>query len=305
MDILKNLNKKQKLRIIAVLIVFVLLIIIAIVILISRAGKIATTVQYAPYKATVIVNGKKVKNKSKQYFEPGEYDIEVSAEHFETYTEHVTISKDYTYMVGILKAADDEGEKYKMEHKIEFAEAEGLVGRALNAEGVIRKKNHPILNYLPINNALYSISYDYDIDNVTPIIVVKTQPVYLDDAVAKLKTLKNVDLTAYEIVFKTENPFALYDESATGKTPKECVKNAFNIPAEYTMTTGQDITDNYYTLQLFIDDYDLAYQYSHYRVLLHKDDNDMWKIVAAPQPLLTQKNTPNTPKDILNTANSL
>lgn len=303
MHLFKNLSKKQKLIALIVSAALIILVLISVITLVSRAGKIATTIQYAPYSATVTVNDKKVKNKTTQYFEPGEYKITVTADHFETYTYTVTISKDYHYMVGTLTPSDDEGAVYKSNHSFEFAEVEGLVGIALNAEGAVRKKNHPILNYLPINNSLYSISYDYDTDNVTPIIAVKATPLFIDDAVAKLKLLENVDLTSYEIVFKTENPFAIYNENISDEDPINCIKRSFNIPENYSLSKGQYIQDNYYFAQFYIDDYELAYKYSHYRILLHKEDNN-WKVVTSPQPLLTQKNTPNTPKEILDTANS-
>lgn len=303
MHLFKNMSKKQK--ILSLIIGFVVLIIViySISILISRIGKIATKIQYAPYTATVIINDEKIENKTTQYLEPGEYTVTVMADHFETYTNKVTISKDYHYLVGILRPSDDEGEVYRMNHSFEFAEVEGLVGLALNAEGAVRKKNHPILNYLPINNSLYSISYEYDTDNTTPIIVIKATQLYIDDAVAKLKTFKNVDLTSYDIVFKTENPFAIYNDSIETEKPVDCIKKSFNIPSRYTLTEGQYFNNDYYYASFYIDDYDMDYKYSHYRILLHKE-NDKWKVVSAPQPLLTQKNTPNTPKEILDTANS-
>jgi len=301
---LKNFTKQQKITFLIVGIIFAIVVIYSLITLFSRIGKVATTIQFAPYTATVTINGEKVDNKSTKYLIPGEYTIVVEAEHFETFTNTVTISKDYHYMVGILNAADDEGANYQSTHAFEFAEVEGLVGVAMNAEGAVRKKNHPILNYLPINNSLFSISYEYDTDNVTPIISVKTTALYLDDAVAKLKTLKNVDLTSYEIVFKVQNPFAIYDEKITADKPIDCVEKSFNLPEKYVISEGQDLTDNYYLIQLYIDDYDLDYKYSHYKVLLHKDENNMWKIVTSPQPLFTQKNTPNVPKEILDTANS-
>ena len=303
MHLLKNLSKKQRITALIVGSVVLIIVIYSIAVLISRIGKVATKVQYAPYYATVTINDKKIDNKSTQYLEPGEYHITVTAEHFETYTNTVTISKDYHYMVGILNPSDDEGAVYQSEHAFEFTEVEGLVGLALNAEGSVRKKNYPILNYLPINNALYSISYEYDTDNVTPIISVKATPLYIDDAVAKLKTLEKVDLTSYEIVFKTENPFAIYNDSVKNSNPVDCIKNSFSIPSKYTLTEGQYINNDYYFAQFYIDDYDLDYKYSHYRILLHKE-NDEWQIIASPQPLLTQKNTPNVSKEILDTANS-
>ena len=304
MHFFHKLTKAQKITFLIIVTIVIIIIIYSFFTLISRFGKISTTIQYAPYNATVTINGRVIKNKSTQYLEPGEYHITVEAEHFASYTNTITISRDYHYMVGILQPNDDAGSIYQNNHAREFTETEGLVGIALNQEGSARKNQHPILNYLPINNSLYSIAYSYDSDKTTPIISIKADPLYIDDAVAKLKTLKNVDLTAYEIIFKTNNPFSFYDSETRASTPLDCAKQSFNIPQNYTISNGQDLSDNYYTLQFYIDDYDLAYQYSHYRALFHKESDGMWKTVSAPQPILTQKNTPNVDKSILDAVNS-
>ena len=305
MEFIKNLDKKQKFTILGIAAIILVFIMISIVTLITRAGKIATTVQFAPYAATVKLNDTAVKNKSTQYLIPGTYKVVVSFDHFETYETTITIDDNYHYIVGVLTPSDNEGTAYQERHKTEWTETEGIIGQALNEEGSRRKKQYPILNYLPVNNSLYSIGYSYDDNKTRPIVTVKEKPVYLDDAVEKMKLFKNVDLASYEIVFKTENPFAIYDNNATGSTPLECAQNAFSNLDEYATTTGQDITNGYYTLKIYTDDYEMAYQYAHYRALFHKEENGVWKIIAAPQPLLTTYNTPDVPIDILNTANSL
>ena len=273
MHFFHKLTKAQKITFLIIVTIVIIIIIYSFFTLISRFGKISTTIQYAPYNATVTINGRVIKNKSTQYLEPGEYHITVEAEHFASYTNTITISRDYHYMVGILQPNDDAGSIYQNNHAREF-------------------------------NSLYSIAYSYDSDKTTPIISIKADPLYIDDAVAKLKTLKNVDLTAYEIIFKTNNPFSFYDSETRASTPLDCAKQSFNIPQNYTISNGQDLSDNYYTLQFYIDDYDLAYQYSHYRALFHKESDGMWKTVSAPQPILTQKNTPNVDKSILDAVNS-
>ena len=301
MQLLKNLDQKQRL----IFIIFSILILVGIIffifISIIRIGKVEVTVQYAPYSAKVTLNGTTVKNKSKIWLQPGKYTAKIEYEHFESVERVVEISKDYNYIVGILHTIDDEGEKYINSHKQEFIEVEGLVGRALTEEGIAIKKQYPILNYLPINNQLFSISYAYTDEN-EPIINVKTSPEFLDDAVAKMKTLKNVDLTAYQINFTPSNPFAIYEESAKSK-PEDTIKSTFNLD-KYKLSKGQDIAGNYYAATIYTYDYDRDLTYGHYRVLLKKQD-DKWHLVAAPQPLLTKQNTPDTAVDILNSANSL
>ena len=289
MEFYKNLNQKQRLIFIVISFLIIVGIIYFIFIFVTRMGKIEVTVQYAPYSANITLNGTKVKNKSKIWLQPGKY------------TAKIEINNDYDYIVGTLHTIDDEGEKYINSHKQEFVEAEGLVGRALTKEGIAIKKQYPILNYLPINNQLYSISYTYT-DKNEPIINVKTSPEFLDDAVAKMKTLKNVNLTSYQVNFTPVNPFAIYDESAQSK-PEDTIKSTFNLD-KYKLSEGQNIAGDYYATTIFTYDYSRDLTYGHYRVLLKKQDKK-WHLVAAPQPLLTKHNTPDTATDILNSANSL
>lgn len=286
-------------------ILFGIILLVGLAIFIStftlRINKIKTTIQYAPYIAEVTLNDVPVNNNSDIWLEPGSYTVKVKCDHFSSIERTIEISNDYHYIVGILSATDDEGRSYANLHKQEFANAEGIVGRALNEEGIAIKKQYPILNYLPINNSLFSISYTYLEDNI-PLIKIKTTPEFLDDAVAKMKTFKNVELTDYQISFNLENPFDTYNESPKS-TPKETIKSSFNL-GKYTISNGQNLIDNYYATTLYIYDFDRDFSYNHYRILLKKDGEN-WHIISKPQPLLTKDNTPNVPQDILNSANSL
>ncbi len=301
MQLFKNLKPKERLAFIIISVLVLIGIIFFTATFINRIGKVEVTIKYAPYAATVTLNNIKVNNNSKIWIEPGKYNLKVEFNHFSTTERVVEITTDYRYIVGTLSTVDDEGEAYINSHKQEFTEAEGLVGLALNEEGIAIKKKYPILNYLPINNRLYSISYAYTDDN-EPIINVKAQPEYLDVAVRKIKSLKNVDLTVYQINFTAKNPFAIYNEKSK-PTPEETIKASFNL-SNYKLSAGQNIANNYYAATIYKYDYDRDLIYSHYRVLLKKEDNK-WHIVSAPQPLLTQQNTPETSTDIINSVNSL
>ena len=296
-----NLDQKKRIILIAAVALFIFIIIYSVATLIFRSGKIETTVKFAPYKSTITLNDAKISNNTTIWLEPGTYNLKVEFEHFESLERQITIDKDHHYIVGILNSSDEQGVEYYNKHKEEFAETEGIVGRFLNEEGLAIKKKYPILNYLPINNSLYSISYDYT-DEMVPIISIKTQPKYLDAAVAKLKTLKNVDLTAYQINFTPANPFAIYND-ITADEPLNVIKKAFKDIDSYYILEGQYIGGEYFTTQIYTYDYDSDLSFAHYRALLHKD-GDKWKLVSAPQPLLTTENTPNTEKSILDSANS-
>ncbi len=301
MQLIKNLNSKQRLAFFLTSIIIIIGIIYFIATYTNRIGKVEVTVQYAPYVATIELNNTKINNHSKTWLKPGIYKAVIRSDHFESIERDIEISNDYKYIVGTMNAADSEGKDYINSHKQEFIETEGIIGQALNQEGIIIKKKYPILNYLPINNRLYSISYAYT-DEGEPIITVKSEPEYLDIAIQKMKKLKNVDLTIYQINFTAQNPFAFYTEEPHS-SPEETIKKSFNLSG-YKLSDGQNIADNYYAATIYKYDYNKDLIYGHYRVLLKKDNNQ-WHIISSPQPILTQQNTPDTPVDIINSANSL
>lgn len=299
-QLLQNFDKKQKFSIILTAVVIVLILIYLIALAIYRSDKVEVTVKYAPYSATITLNDTKIPNNTKTYLKPGTYQLKVAYDHFTTYSNQITISSDAHYIVGILAAADDEGKSYQTSHKTEFVDAQGIAGVALNEEGLKIKKKYPILNYLPFNNALYSISYAYA-DSV-PIITVKTEAKYLDIAVAKMKTFDNVDLTSYQINFTPKNPY-LSPTTSSESDPVKFIKAIYQLDNNHIVSDGKTI-DNYYVTSIYINDYNEDMKYDHYRLVLVKDNNS-WKVVATPQPLLTTKNTPNVSTDILKAANNL
>ena len=300
MSFYQNLNQKQRPAFIIISAILLFVIIIFIAAYIMRIGKTEVIIQYAPLDSKITLNGTMIKNKTTKWLEPGNYEVIVEREHFETAKRIVTIDSNHKYIVGVLDAADNEGEEYIEAHKQEFIDTEGLIGRALSEEGALIKEQYPILNYLPINNNLYSISYTYNKDRV-PIINVKTEPEYLDAAISKMKQFENVDLTSYQINFTSNNPLSSYQESIKAN-PKDTIKSTFDLN-KYKISNEQYINEEYFVATLYTYDYNRDLSYGHYRVLLQKQDNN-WHIVATPQPLLTIYNTPETNKEILQSANS-
>ena len=301
MHLIKNLNKKQRIIFFILSAIILVGIIYFIVVSISRIGKIPTTVQYAPFEANITLNGTKINNNATIWLEPGKYLAKIEFDHFQTIKREVEITDKYRYIVGIMEATDSSGEEYANSHRQEFIETEGVIGQALNQEGKEIKERYPILNYLPINNRLYSISYIYN-NNTAPTIAIKAAPEYLDAAVQKIKNLEDVDPTIYQIDFTATNPYITYTESPKA-SPEETIRASFTLSDTYKLSEGEYIAGEYYVATLYKYDYDKDLVCAHYRVLLKKT-NDKWHILATPQPLLTRKNTPKAPKDILYYANA-
>lgn len=300
MTFYKNLSRNQKIVFIIIAFFFVFAIIYSIATLIYRSGKIKTIVKYAPYSATVTLNDIPISNNSTAWLIPGEYNLKVEYNHFDTYTSTITISEDSNSIVGVLTPSDEEGEQYIDKHEREFSDAEGQVGISLSKQGTKLKEKYPILNYLPINNSLYSISYQYDEED-KPIVNIKADPENLDIAVEKLKLLKGVDLTDANLVFHTPTEFSDYQEN-TNDEPAAFIKTAYGLSDKFVINEGKYNGDYYYT-SVYINDYSRALDYAHYRIILKKEKSG-WVSVANPQPLFTKYNAKKVPEKILKATNS-
>lgn len=301
MTFLKNFNKRQKLVTAAILLFFIVIIFYSISTILYRNGKVKTTFIFAPYSATITLNNTRISNNTTSWIEPGNYHLKVSSnEHLEAVEKDIIISEESHEFYDTLSPLDDEGREFTKQHREEYANVEGIIGNYLNRQGQKQKQKFPILSYLPINNSLYSISYEYD-DNNMPIINIKSDPKYLDVAVARLKNFKNIDLTELNINFLLNNPFT--DKKTSSSTnPKTFIKECLNVKDPYKISDGQDYNDYYYTT-IYTDDYWNDQKYAYYRVLLKKQ-GETWELISSPQPLLTSKNTPNIEKDLLNLVNS-
>jgi len=302
MRILKNLSRNQKIVIAILAFFFVLSIIYSITTVIYRSGKIKTIVKFAPYSATVSLNNSTVSNNSTVWLIPGEYNLEVKYnDHFSSYSEKITVSEEENMIVGILNPLDDEGEDYLNKHEREFSDAEGQLGIYLNKQGAKEREQDPILNYLPINNSLYSISYQYDANDKL-VVNIKADPENLDVAVEKLKLLKDVNLLDVNLVFHTPTSFSDYKENSK-ENANDFIKTAFNLSDNFVINEGKYNGDYYYT-SFYINDYDRALDYAHYRIIIKKEHGNTWSLAAAPQPLFTKFNTKNIPEKILRATNS-
>ena len=299
---LKNLPKQQRLILGAIVGIFIVVILAAVITLVSRLGKLEVEVKIAPFDSKVTLNGTEVKNNDSSYIAPGTYELVVEREHFETKNETITVSENNKYILGKLMPSNDIGEEIMRERNDDYLAVEGVMGRLANEEGAAIKEKWPILNYLPINNNFYSISYAYD-DAGEPIINVKADVKYIDIAVQKMKGFRGVDLTNYNIVFETNNVFEKFTDN------DETDANKF-IRAGYAAVLGSrvvskgEVSGDYYYATIYTADYSTDDVYGHFRVLIKKEGG-VWKLVARPQPILTKNNTGGVSKEVLDAANNL
>lgn len=297
-----NLSSHNRALIIFAAIAFAIIIIYSFTTLIYRAGKTKTIIRFAPNAAKITLNDTKISNGSTTWLIPGKYHLKVEYnEHLEVYEEDIEITNEQAEYYGTLGALDDEGREFIEQHREEYTKVEGLVGSLLDRKGKKIKDKYPILNYLPMNNSLYSISYQYD-NNNKPIIYVKSNPRYLDIAVAKMKLFKNVELESENIVFLNENIFEKYEQNPLTDV-KRFIRAAYQLPNDYVINEPKTINDYTYT-SIYIDGHDKNAEYAHYLVVLKKNSDGAWEQAATPQPLFNIYNAPNIDKKILKTINS-
>ena len=298
----KQLGPRNRALIVFIAIAFAIIVIYSVATLIYRAGKTKTIIQFAPNGATITLNDTRVANGSTSWLIPGSYHLKVEYnDHLEIYEEDIIIANETSEHYGTLSAVDDEGKAFVEQHREEYAKVEGLVGSLLDRQGKKIKDTYPILNYLPMNNSLYSISYQYD-DNNKPVIYVKSDPKYLDVAVAKMKLFKNVELENENIVFLNENPFEKYEQNPITDV-KRFIRAAYQLPSNYVINEPKTVSKYTYT-SVYIDGHDKNAEYAHYLVVLKKSSDGAWVQAATPQPLFTIHNTKNIDKKILKTINS-
>ena len=302
MPLRRNLSNRQKLIAGAVVAAFILIIAYAITISIQRSGKIKTSVKFAPYTATIKLNETRIANNSTVWLEPGDYRLTVNLdEHFESYQEDITISTDNNCIYGTLAPIDSEGEKYAERHRTEYIEAEGFVSSMLNQEGDTLRKKYPILNYIPINTSLYSISYE-EAEDQHPIVHIKTDLENIDTAVAKLKSFEGVDISALDLNFDFESPFQNPNQNPI-QNPADYIKAAYSLSNDYIITEKEK-TDTFYCATIYISNYAEDFNYAHYRIILTKNKDNNWEVPFTPQPLFTAYNTKDLSAERINTINS-
>lgn len=301
----ETLTQKRNVKIIFTLsvIVFIGIIGFTAYTLIGRIGKVAVNVKYAPYVAEVSVDDKKLKNNAVNYLEPGEYTIKVSYDGFNPLEDQVIITTDTKNLYGMLNANSPEGEATAKKYQNDFLDVQSIYGQESIAEGEQQRQEWPILNFLPITNALYSLGYTMDSNN-QPIITVRTTTTYLDSVIAELIGLAkapqtiatyNVKINDYTNIFNKVN-----DNS--NPNPVAYLKTIYADIPELTVNPGTTNGDYFYTT-ISAGDIE-TYNLVTYRVVLHKNGSS-WQLSSTPYPVLTTTNTPNVPLDILNAVNAL
>lgn len=300
----KNIPTRTKIIFGILATAFLGVIIYSIVTLILRAGKVAVTVKYAPYSATITLDGEPIKNNATHYLEPKPYSVTVENEHFVSQSGTVQITEEDHYIVGVLVASDEEGRLITEDRSREFQEAEGLVGQLANAYGQKRQEMYPILKYLPVNKTIYSLSYQTEVDD-SPTVYIKAESAYIDTAIKQLYSLDNsISIASYKVLIRNyANPWegAAFTNN-TESNPVNFIKKGYDTNLDgYTATLAAE-QDGYAGIIIQKPAPEGGPFYNTYRIALRKEGN-AWKKLNDPYPILSQANASEVPSQLLDQIN--
>lgn len=307
---MNNRAQKRNLTILLIILAIILgsIITYSIVQFIMHAGKAKVTVQYAPFTATVDLDGTQLKNNDINYIPLGDHTVTVSLDGFDTLTQNVTITNDTTNIYGMMQANSELGERITREQQTDFLTVQALYGKVSLNTGTQERSEWPLLNHLPINNMLFSIGYTIE-NNSTLLIFIDASSTYLNDAVNALMSLdfSQKPLYSYNISYKKwQNPLTNQFVNNAKSNPTEFLQTGYaSISQSYNLIIhdGTYSDDDQYYYTILTTGAEDRYNLVTYRCVLRKNGSS-WILAGTPTPILTTYNTPNIPNNILEAANS-
>jgi len=300
----KYLERRKKIiKIIIPLFVIALIgiIIYSVSTMIYRNGKVAVNVVYAPYAATVKLNGAKIGNNATDYIVPGDYHLTVEFENFESIEQDIKITNDTKRLYASLKPINAAGEEYRKNHSGEFARIEKISGEVEKDVGTAIYNRWPILKQLPIKEPHYTIGYSMPSQDEA-IITVQANQAFRTVAIDSLTSISGEDdLVDVDVKIDGLNsPFTRDFAQNDNSDVMEYLKSGYSGAMDgFSLWKTKDAGDYLYGA---IRKKEGSY-FTLYRFVLKKIDAG-WQLCGAPYPILTGKNTPNVPKEILRKANT-
>ena len=297
-------TKKIKIAAICFMIFSITIIIYVLATNLSHLGKIAVEIKYAPFEASVFIDGKNYPvNNAVNYLEPGPHHITVAMNGFRTLEEDIEVTEETKYLYGALEAVDANDVKLYKEYQNDYGVVEGIEGKQSDSEAQKIIEKWPILNYLPYVNEHYSLGSLFN-EQGNLVLTVRTKPQWINNAIIKLRSLIGDEISQYNIEIRDfenvlEGKFIDNDSS----DPIEFLQKGYQgISTPFQVNDGQQ-SGNYYYTTISVGRY-AVYIPVNYRVVLKKNGAS-WQLIGNPYPVLTIYNTPDVDKDIINAANNL
>lgn len=297
MDTIIEQRRKRSLKLSVVIIVTALLgiLIYSIITLMYRAGKVKIVVLYAPYASTVQIDGTPYGNNATHYIVPGKHHVKVEFENFKTLEEDYEITSD-SEIYGRLTAENDAGRDYAKQHVAEFDSVSGLIGNKEAEYGQTIRDQYPLMSKLPVKDPHFAISYEITENNEFKVII-KASLAYRSMAITRMmEILSKDDIKNYDIEVKNlDSPFKSDFIANTETDPLKFLQAGYGSAMNgFTMGSSKEVNDYLYG---FIRK-NVGYVGETYKFVLKRNKNS-WTLCGKPYPVLSAKNTPNVPIDIL------
>ena len=276
--------------------------IIGIGFIIFTHDKVLVDVEYAPFSATVKLNGTTVMNHHGNYLEPGEYTLEVEFENFQKIEKTISIDDQTKTIYGSLIPINADGEQYVRDHINDFLYIEGIASGQSLENGLKQSEEYPIVDKLPIKDPYYTLGYNFTEDGILNL-TVESSISYRQIASQKVIELMGDDgFGRYDVsYYNLDNPYFGTFKANQETDPIKYLQTGYAVTGlDFTVQRCTREGDYYYAF--------LRYQFRTYtsviyRVVLIWEDG--WRLASTPYPLLTTTNTPDVPLEIINKVNKL
>jgi len=294
--------KRIKIAIICFVVFAVALIIYVVADNLSRAGKVAVEIKYAPFEASVFIDDQNYAvNNAINYLEPGPHHIMVTMDGFKTLEEDVEITNETKYLYGKLIALNDNDSEVYRDYQTEYGTVEGIGGAesAQSAKSLI--ETWPILRYLPYISDSYAIGSLFD-EQGNLVVTVRAELSQINNAINRLRVFKDVTLSDYNInIIDFTNVLEGKFVENGSSDPIAFLENGYqSLGLPHQIHDGGQVDDYHYAI------ISVSEPNSHisvfYRVILQKTGAS-WRLAGTPYPILTTYNTPGVDSRALDAAN--
>jgi hypothetical protein len=188
-----HLSPKQKNILFIIFIFFTFLMFYLTFVITESSGKYSFTVALLPADSTIRINGVVSSNQTSLY--PGVYEVTVEKDGFSKDTQTITVEKDFA-ISSFLSPVSDEAKKWVNDNF------------SLYPEGYDPTTNRqPILNQLPYQDLIFSMSIDENSVDKTPLpLTIESLTGYSNSPIDKIREM-GYSPEDYTYRFDFENPF--------------------------------------------------------------------------------------------------
>ena len=168
----------------------------------QHQGKIAVPVEVVPRDAKVTLStGEELTSRGTTYIKPGEYEVSVTKEGFETQNRPLRVSNDSVPYIYIgLAGKTKEAKEWQENNLSEYGRLELLTVEKNREYDTLFSSANPIIEGLPIQDPYYSIDYKNRDDRSIELIIWGTSPKNRQAAIDLLRN-KNYEPTDYRVLY--------------------------------------------------------------------------------------------------------